>query len=329
MKKLILLLVSFVVCIGLLEVLLRVHFHIQDPIVQARKTSVESGFKLGWDLRPDHEYKISDSGFYKVNDEGFRFAPELHDDKKKTILLIGDSFTHAPELANEDVYYAKLGKLDINFYSYGVVGWGNIQQVLKVESIIEKVNPDILIWQFSANDLIENSFAIESRLGKKSFGRPYLGNDSQIVYDRDLDFVSKFRSYFKDSRAVGYLFNKLHVISSLNSEEIQFSGEEIQTSKVVLQHVMKKMKGLLKRETLIFSFNAGPLPFDNSLFFEAANREGHIYIYEIESMLKKAKKEKEEIFLADQFHWTKEGHQKVSLILTQKIKRALQDQNNQ
>jgi len=329
MKKLTLLLVSFIFCIGLLEVLLRVHFHIQDPIVQARKTSVESGTKLGWDLRSDHEYKIADSGFYKVDDEGFRFAPELHDEKKKTILLIGDSFTHAPELANEDVYYAKLAELDINFYSYGVVGWGNLQQVLKVESIIEKVNPDILIWQFSANDLIENTFAIESRLGKKSFGRPYLGDNSQIVYDRELDFISKFRSYFRDSRAIGYLFNKFHVISSLNSDEIKFSDEEIQTSKKVLQQVMKKMKEVLKRDTLIFSFNAGPLPFDNSLFFEAANREGHIYIYEIESMLKKAKKEKEEIFLGDQFHWTKEGHQKVSLILTSKIARALEDEKGQ
>ena len=200
MKKVTLCLISILFVFITLEILLRVHFHIQDPIVQAKKTSVKSTDTFGWELRPDHEYKIHDSGFYKVNAGGFRFAPIEHDKNKKTILLIGDSFTHAPKISNEHLYYASLNDLNANFYSYGVVGWGNLQQQMKIEALVESLKPDILIWQFSANDLIENVFSIESRIGKKSFGRPYLTDKNEIIYDTDISLISKIRMLLKDLR---------------------------------------------------------------------------------------------------------------------------------
>lgn len=327
MKRIVLIPFSILFVLIILEILLRVHFHIQDPVVQAKKTSVQNVKVYGWDVRPDHEYKIHDSGFYKVNDGGFRFAPEAHDEKKKTILLIGDSFTHAPEIANENVYYAPLNDLKVNFYSYGVVGWGNLQQQMKVESVVERLQPDILIWQFSANDLIENVLAIESRLGKKSFGRPYLSKEDEIIYDTNKSLISKIRMALRESRAISFLFNRAQTLGS--SKEIKLTSEEIQTTREITQLIMKRMKKILPRRSQIISFNAGPLPFEGSLFFEIATREEHFYIYDIESLIKQSKQKKADLFAADMFHWNVKGHQEIAKVLTPKVKLVLEDIKSQ
>ncbi|TNF25859.1 MAG: SGNH/GDSL hydrolase family protein, partial [Deltaproteobacteria bacterium] len=159
-KKTILLFLSIVLSSCLLEGLLRIHFHLLDPIEQAKRSSAKFDAVFGWDIKKNHEYKITDSGFYKVDERGFRFSPLTHNKDKKTILLIGDSFTHASNLANQDVYYRKLDDLKVNFYSYGVSGWSNLQEFLKVQEHITKIHPDIIIWQLSANDLIENVYQI-------------------------------------------------------------------------------------------------------------------------------------------------------------------------
>ncbi len=318
-KKFLLSFISLVVCLLVLELTLRIHFHLQDPIIQARKTSVEYKKGYGWDLRPLHEYKIADSGFYKVNDLGFRFFSSVHDQARKTVLLIGDSFTHAPEMANEDVYYSALSKLNVNFYSYGVVGWNNLQELMKVEEYVELIKPDIVIWQLSANDLIENVFEIEKRLGKKSFGRPYYDEESKIFYDKDKSLLTRIRVILKDSRAVNFIFDRVHSLINLPSEEITITDEERKKARLITKFVFKRMREILQPRSQIVSFNAGPLPFESFFFYELALSEGHIYIHDIENQINKAKTDKLDIFTSDMFHWNKSGHLKISKILTPKI----------
>ena len=91
--------------------------------------------------------------------------------------------------------------------------------------------------------------------------------------------------------------------------------------------IMKRVKNVLPKRSRIISFNAGPLPFENSLFFEMATEEEHFYIYDIESYVKQSKQNKNDVFLEDMFHWNIKGHEEVAKILTPKVKLVIEDIN--
>ena len=323
-KKIILFISSFILCFIFMETGLRLHFNLLDPIDQAKRMSVINTPLLGWDLRTDHEYKIADSSFYKVDKEGFRFSPKAHDKNRKTVLLIGDSFTHASHLANQDVYFHKLSDFNINFYSYGVVGWNNYQEVLKVKELISRISPDILIWQLSANDLIENVYEIEKRLGKKSFGRPYLDENGNVFYDSQVSIISRTRVLFNKSRTISFIFDRLHSTFENTERKIEFSLQEKEKSKKITSLIFKEMKTLIPPSSKIVVFNAGPLPFDQKLFKDIALNSGFIYLEEIEDTINLAKASGKPYFTPDAFHWTKEGHQFIQSLLTPKIKEFLE-----
>lgn len=313
----------------MLEGALRLHFHIQDPIIQSKKTSTLPDPILGWDVRPNLEYKIKDSGFYKVDVQGFRSSPKKHDPLKKTILLIGDSFTHAPNISNENLYYAPLSKGNYNFYAYGMTGWGNIQEVLKVKSLLSKIKPDLVIWQLSSNDLIENILEIEVRLGKISSNRPYLSKEKKVFYDHEVRFISKILYVLQPSRAASFIFNRFFSLTSSRSKKINLENSEIEKAKLITSLIIKKMKEILPKDTELISFNAGPLPFENKLIKKIAISEGLIHISEIEDTLTTAKSDKLKIFNDDNFHWNIKGHAMIGEILRKRMTKLLESDKKQ
>lgn len=331
--KLLLAIAGLLIPLLIFEGALHIHFYLQDAQTQARKKNTQFDEKLGWDVRPNIEYKISDAGFYEVDGNGFRFASKTNDPEKKTVLLIGDSFTHAPEISNEHLYYAPLSKLPINFYAYGVTAYNNIQEVLKVKELVEEIKPDILIWQLCSNDLIENVFEIEQRLGKVSFNRPYLDEKGSLFHDYEKSTWSSLQRLSTKGRSFQYIIAGIGnmIVNSKRNDQghivFDLTSKEMNTSREITRLSLERMRKTLPKKTKVVSFNSAPLPFEKGMIAKIAGEQGHIHINEIELFINQAKKKNSPYFQTDDFHWNVEGHQRVGEILRQKIENLLELQS--
>jgi hypothetical protein len=79
------------------------------------------------------------------------------------ILFLGDSFTHAPWVEDNEhfpaVFSAKLAEHDKNcvkMYRLAAPGSGNHQQLARFMDVVSKLKPDMVVWQFYWNDLGDN-----------------------------------------------------------------------------------------------------------------------------------------------------------------------------
>jgi hypothetical protein len=93
--------------------------------------------------------------------DGFRRFPDANG--RPRILIIGDSFTHAVEVGDQRAYWAVFARRhpDYAVFAIGAGGYGTLQEALLLERVGPRVRPDIVIWQFCDNDLINNLFEAE------------------------------------------------------------------------------------------------------------------------------------------------------------------------
>jgi hypothetical protein len=64
-------------------------------------------------------------------------------------------------------------------FAYGGGGYGTLQEYMILDRYVDKINPDMVLWQFCANDLIINSHELESASfsNNNQMKRPYYEND--------------------------------------------------------------------------------------------------------------------------------------------------------
>ncbi|MBN2368338.1 SGNH/GDSL hydrolase family protein [Candidatus Woesearchaeota archaeon] len=102
------------------------------------------------------------------------------------ILVLGDSYTEMDFVSNGEEWYSYLTDYfdDAELFVYGAGGYGTFQEYLILDSYIDKITPDIIIWQFCYNDLSNNLFELESAgfVATRSVSfKPYLV-DGKISY---------------------------------------------------------------------------------------------------------------------------------------------------
>ena len=122
---------------------------------------------------------------YKTNKDGFRLFGNLKNNKKRKVMFVGDSFTHAVQVSNNKTYYGILGDaLPIEVFAYGGGGYGTLQEFMIINKWLDVVKPDMVILQYCSNDFINNHFELELRSNRNNNGmrRPYLTNRDKIVY---------------------------------------------------------------------------------------------------------------------------------------------------
>lgn len=121
---------------------------------------------------------------------GFKRWGDLSSGKKK-ILIIGDSFTQDIFVNNGEEWYASLEKAypNVEFFVYGSGGYGSLQEYMVLNDYIDKINPDVILWQFCVNDYENNYYPRDSlAYGRNNLAvRPYLEN-GKIVYRLPLIF---------------------------------------------------------------------------------------------------------------------------------------------
>ena len=130
------------------------------------------GEKTGWGTSTDTTLRYWLDGVYDnvlhFNSKGFR-GPDVPYDKPDDvfrILLLGDSFIEAREVAYEDTVYAQLQAMladartadgkRIEVIGVGTTGWGTLQAYLYYHHEGYKFSPDLVLHFFVINDVSDN-----------------------------------------------------------------------------------------------------------------------------------------------------------------------------
>ena len=142
--------------------------------------------QLGWRATENYHFNETKQSFdgtpyfarVSQDSRGFRLFGELSTSKPK-VFVIGDSMTQAVEVSDDQTYYSRLKRLlDIEVFAYGGGGYGTLQEFLIFDKYVDLIKPDIVLWQFSNNDIINNAPDLEaaSTINNNGLVRPYLVN---------------------------------------------------------------------------------------------------------------------------------------------------------
>lgn len=206
---------------------------------------------------------------------GFKRWGNLSGSNKK-ILILGDSFTVDRYVSNGEEWYSYLEKAypNVSFFVHGAGGFGSLQEYMVMNDNIDKINPDIILWQFcNVNDYTDNYYAYDKMwYGKNTMTfRPYLEGD-KIVYRSPVPF-SLLRQYsaISDKLLAVYdaeysaFFRKNSIPRPNVSDKIK--GEAYKVTEEILKKVSKRA-GNRK----IYMFNAcGPITEKEKKLCKAAN----------------------------------------------------------
>ena len=163
----------------------------RDPRLEDRLNPIAIDARMGWRASFNYRYDGSrtnvDGSTYTVHvtsdAQGFRMFGDLNARRPK-ILVLGDSFTQAVQVSDAATYFAILGRdLNAEIFAYGVGGHGTLQKYLALDEYVDRIQPDLLVWQYCSNNFVKTVFDLETQsvLNNNRLVRPYLEGD-QIVY---------------------------------------------------------------------------------------------------------------------------------------------------
>lgn len=156
----------------------------RDPKLEWR--TAEGSFQYMARDAKGHVYEVR----YSTTRFGFREFGSRNSDRKK-VLFIGDSFTKAHEVSDAKTYYHILKTLfPIEVFAYGGGGYGTLQEYLILDEFFDQIKPDVVVWQFCTNDIVDNSMELQpvSKTNNPVAVRPYLDPRGDIVYRMPLAF---------------------------------------------------------------------------------------------------------------------------------------------
>lgn len=209
-KNLGLALALFLACFLLLillttEILLR----IVSPYNLARIGHVysENALVYGWGYNPHEVFLVHDPDTQEtfgrpLNSHGWRDKDRTYENTRNSyrILILGDSVTFGAIVPAEKIYTRVLeDKLNAEGYNIEVIsigygGWGTDQafEALKREGL--RYGPDIVIMQFSKNDLSENLHYTNPLTNLRKPFSYLISDDGELV--REVN--ESFQPYYKD-----------------------------------------------------------------------------------------------------------------------------------
>ena len=156
--------------------------------------------ELGWSLRANKSGSYAGEGGrvrVAINPAGFRDREHLLDkpDPVYRIAVLGDDYSEAMGVALRDTWWWRLepelprcdfqpGKL-VEVLNFGVAGYGTAQELVLLQTTAMRYAPDLVLLQFSADDIIDNSFALAANKL-----RPFYFLDAHGVPRIDESFAS-------------------------------------------------------------------------------------------------------------------------------------------
>jgi hypothetical protein len=176
--------------------------------------------KLGWRHLPNRAKSFTNEDgeehLCRHDEFGHRALPANLKSPERTlnVLVLGDSFAEAIQVASEDSLTGLLAKADprLNVLNSGVGGYSTVQQYLYLRDECAPFKPDLVLLVAYENDLTDNRIPYSPGIGGRPWARPN-GDEIEIVEDFDreayLKFVAPvpFRATLVQASYLFYAFN--------------------------------------------------------------------------------------------------------------------------
>ncbi|MFZ4428690.1 MAG: SGNH/GDSL hydrolase family protein [Saprospiraceae bacterium] len=289
---------------------------------------------LGWKPTPFFETTEirKDAGgnsyevHYTADKHGFRQYGDIGT-KKIKVLLIGDSFTQANHASTAETYYTLLqDSLNWEIFTFGCSGYGTLQEYLVLDLFMDTIRPDLVLFQYCHNDLINNSFPLEraSLWNNNGTRRPYW-SENGIYYDIPKRFHGLRTFANTHSRLLFFIFNRIDRLKShFSTESVETKiaelgksfpdyAESLKVTDEIFQLIRKRTPSSVP--VCIFAADNAP-PFYSDVK-TVAQKNGFLFIEGIPEAVALAAKEGKIVHYQDGAHWSPEGHRIVANTLMQ------------
>ena len=293
---------------------------------------------LGWKPTPNYHYvgprtRHASTEQLEVfqNENGFRTFGDLSS-KLPRIFVVGDSYTQAIEVSNDETYHSILGRaLNAEVFAIGSRGYGSLQEYMQLSAFVDRIAPQLIVWQFCYNDFMNNSYDMEYAwlAGGLGLRRPFwengtvryeipryygraitlTGNQLRLVFlfGTKLD---RMRYAWRDS-GKDKLLNE---ILTLKEQHPLFKLARTTTSEI-LALVRKRVPAV---PIVLFESCTTADPFHSSIR-DMAEQQNMLFVSELPGAIDVAQSRGTSTQSADGVHWNKAGHRIVAQTLQQFI----------
>jgi len=320
-----------------------------DAGIPFRSSLEQDDWKAGWPLMLDEELGWRATAWYQDRREvtettskgvrypirrsqkeyGFRMFGDLHSAKPR-ILVIGDSFTQAFQVSDGNTYYAFLRDiLDVEVFAYGAGGYGTLQEYMILDQYVDMIKPDLILWQFCANDFINNDPALEtaSLVNNNGWRRPYWV-DGHIVYILPKTWSASVRVFAQRySRFLHFLlsrWDRLQAIDPTQTVEVEIERDGLahpgfQHAILVTGEVMSKVRSRVRGTPIVAFASSGGEPYDTA-FKAISSQNAVVFLDDIAEAVNAAHKRGLDVYHADLGHWSIEGHRLIGTRIAEHLR---------
>lgn len=225
--------------------------------------------QLGWKLKENLNISRQEKDLYgniynvkfETNKNGII---SIGSNNKEEILVIGDSFSTDPYVSTNKMWYSvfrdnlkRYNDLNLKINVIGAGGYGTFQQYLLLKKLKNQFNPKLVILQFCTNDLENNYYKIEKKIGSVNqyARRPYYEKE-KIFYSNEIISKPLRLKYLGQSRVV----NKIYFFIFKNKKrEMILSQDKEYAKKITLELLLKIRNIFPSQDYFIFNCNIDEL----------------------------------------------------------------------
>jgi hypothetical protein len=293
---------------------------------------------LGWRIRPGYRFsgeKKDASGRphpveIAVDGNGFReYGPERG---RLRVFCLGDSFTFAKDVSQNETYYHVAGELaPADVFACGVDGYGGMQEYLVLDQWIDRVKPDVVVWQFCLNDFIGNDVRLTrmsaknqcqapqpflTPQGKVRYASPGEGSLGRIARYLPSAFLRAMAHRIDNRKGLPTLENTVETrIEKGDAAALALFRESVETT----DRIMAKVRARCGRLPIV-AFNVDTKAPYHGAFREIFARHGIKLLDTVPALVQEAAAKGETVFAGDGAHWNAAGHRICGEVLAGVLK---------
>ncbi|MHA2039089.1 MAG: SGNH/GDSL hydrolase family protein [Promethearchaeota archaeon] len=308
--------VTFIVFLFILEGGMRV-FHSYKSRQDSRETDFSE--QIGWKTKENWSWTRRDEGYevvFSTTKYGFRVFGDPNTNKFK-IFVLGDSYTHGTTVSDGYTYYDYLRKNheNIEIFAFGTGGYGSLQEYMILDKYFDIIQPDLILWQFMSNDIINNSYKLESLsyLNNSHNTRPYynrINGQITLLYPRqDFGWIYKVVQHSHLLKLLNIRLDILKVeqgdtIENYLKKDDPLAVETVETTSAIMGLVRKRVGSI---PIVAFPVDKEQIPWSSDAFNNISQKYSIHYIDHLPDVLEEAVAKGIKIDTPSNPHWSDVG----------------------
>lgn len=294
--KITLLILSVVIAIVIGEMAIRLFFYGSLSMFDSKQLR-EPHPTRGWALKPNIQTVVQSLDYtvrVKTNPEGFSDkAHKLAPSKGVTrVVVLGDSFMEAYQVDFDKSFCSRFQQRfnadAAEVINLGVGGYGTIQELITLQEVGLKYQPNFVVLFFSLNDVVNNHEEFENTIWRtprlKTFSRPYYikgqGGGYELKkpdYQRAKQWAKDRRTKLESKQAKKKFYEKTLIYKLMDSQIKKLSEQG--------QRVPKYDPNVLFGQYLSsYDSNLGTRGFDNNRYGELWSEAWDITFFSLQTM---------------------------------------------